>query len=92
MSFFWLSVIYDSAVHTFIMCYLYDEFVSSVCYIFPSLAMGSFKLTMIPRSDIPLHFFALPTWQPVITLAILPCLTGSWPTCKPLARGHSHSS
>lgn len=34
----------------FIMCYLHGEFDSFVCYIFPSLAMGSFKLTMIPRS------------------------------------------
>jgi hypothetical protein len=35
----------------FIMCYLHSEFDSSVCYIFPSLAMGSFKLTLMPRSD-----------------------------------------
>ena len=44
--------------------------VSSVCYIFPSLAMGSFRLTMFPRSDISitfLHFINLATYH----LAIL---------------------
>jgi hypothetical protein len=55
---FRLSLTSDSAVHTFTMCYLLPGefglfvFCSRCAFIFPSLAMGSFKLTMIPCSAI----------------------------------------
>jgi hypothetical protein len=49
------SLIYVSAVYTSIMCYFRGELLCYVhsrsCFIFPSLAVGSFKLTMIPCSD-----------------------------------------
>lgn len=69
----------------FIMCYLHGEFDSSVCYIFPSLAMGSFKLTMIPRSDTSSCFRVLLSWQSDIGL--LSSTNSGWTICRPLPRG-----
>lgn len=69
----------------FIMCYLHSEFDSSVCYIFPSLAMGSFKLTLMPRSDTSSCFRILLSWQSDIGL--LSSSNSVWTICRPLPRG-----